>query len=250
MWRMDWTLTGAVAGVAIVATAVGYEFYVFTRSDPEPAKEYHATAVLIPASKRPVLTTPAIANVPGLEINATQVSPTAGSRQSPSRTEAPLSDGSRPPDQPPPANYGNSAHNKVKPQPKVNSDSWMVRTTAKASYFNLGGHVDKNGVVDSLASSYLRDALKKHKNYAKLPAQIQVYIDAPKVNLAKIAGYRALLGVSDKEMEEEQGVRFVLIANSRGIEINPTVADVDIPPIDLSSMEFDLRRRMQLGLVP
>ena len=117
---------------------------------------------------------------------------------------------------------------------------------AKASYFNLGGHVDKNGVVDSLASSYLRDALKKHQNYAKLPAHIQAYINEPNINLAKIAGYRAQLGIDDKEMEEKQGVLFIRIAASRGIEITSPSTDLDASPIDFSSLErmaFDLRLR-------
>jgi hypothetical protein len=126
----------------------------------------------------------------------------------------------------------------------------------------LGGHVDKNGIVDSLASSYLGDALKKHKNYPKLPPQIQAYINAPNINLTKIAGYRAMLGIDDKEMEEKQGVKFVRIASSRGIEIieitdlelaDSSAADFDASPIDLGlleSMDFDLRRRMMQGFVP
>jgi hypothetical protein len=130
-------------------------------------------------------------------------------------------------------------------KPQVRSDSWEVHTTAKASYFNLGGHVDKNGVVDSLASSYLRDALKKHQNYAKLPAHIQAYINEPNINLARIAGYRAVLGIDDKEMEEKQGVQFIRIAASRSIEnTGPSTTDFDASPIDLSSLErmaFDLR---------
>jgi hypothetical protein len=124
-------------------------------------------------------------------------------------------------------------------KPQISSDLWEVRTTAKASYFNLGGHVDKNGLVDSLASGYLRDALKKHQNYAKLPPHIQAYINEPNVNLAKIAGYRVMLGIDDKEMEEKQAVRFIRIAAaSRGIEnISPSTADFDASPIDLSSLE-------------
>jgi hypothetical protein len=195
---LDWTLTGALVGVTIVATTVGYEFYVLTRSHPEPAKEYQATAILIPASERPAVAAPAVADTPALQTSVVQVSPSAGSAEYPSRVETPLPVGSKPTDHAPPPDHGSSAHNEVKPQsqPQISSDSWRIQTTAKANYFNLGGHVDKNGVVDSLASSYLRDALKKHKNYAKLPAQVKAYIDSPNVNLAKIAGYRALLGVS------------------------------------------------------
>ena len=94
----------------------------------------------------------------------------------------------------------------------------------------------------------------KHKNYAKLPPQIQTYIIGPSINLAKIAGYRALLGIDDKEMEEKQGVKFIKIAGSRSIAIaSPGAADFDASPIDLSSLErmdFDLILRMTLGFVP
>ncbi len=262
---MDWTLTGALGGVAILAITVGYEFSVIARSNPEPAKKYQATAVLIPARERPVVNAnsdapsagyalqsnaSAVEYAPAPQADAPRVSNAAGP-QYPSRVEIPPPVG-RPMDHSPPPVYSISAYNEVKapprPKPQISSDFWEVHTTAKASYFNLGGHVDKNGVVDSLASSYLRDALKKHKNYAKLPPQIQVYIDGPNVNLAKIAGYRALLGMDDKEMEEKQGVKFIRIASSRGIEItSPSAVDFDASPIDLSSLErmdFDLRLRM------
>jgi hypothetical protein len=51
-----------------------------------------------------------------------------------------------------------------------------VLVTSKASYFNLGGHVDSAGIVDSIASSRLRDALKEHKNFARLPPDIRTHI--------------------------------------------------------------------------
>jgi hypothetical protein len=133
----------------------------------------------------------------------------------------------------------------------MTTETWRVETTAKASYFNLGGHVDKDGVVDSLASSYMRDALKKQKNYPKLPPQIKAYIDAPNINLAKIAGYRALLGIEDRKMEEEQGVKFVRVAN-RGIDLTASshaapgddagdvAAGTDVPPLDLGPLDHML----------
>jgi hypothetical protein len=147
-------------------------------------------------------------------------------------------------DRPPHADYASLPRPEAKPAvPAMAAELWRVETTAKASYFNLGGHVDKDGVVDSLASSYLRDALKKHPNFAKLPPQIKAYIDAPNINLAKIAGYRAVLGIEDRKMEEEQGVKFVKVA-SRGVDLTvpgggaeEPAAGNDVPPLDLNPLE-------------
>jgi hypothetical protein len=262
-----------LGGVAIVAITAGYELSVIARSNPEPAKEYRATPALIPTLERPAASanasapaagyalqsnTPAVVYAPPPQANAPQVSDTAGSPQYPSAVKIPPPIGSEPKDHSPPPVYPISGYKEAKPppqpKPQISSDLWEVRTTAKASYFNLGGHLDKNGVVDSLASSYLRDALMKHKNYAKLPPQIQTYIVGSNINLAKIAGYRALLGIDDKEMEEKQGVKFIKIAGSRSIAItDPDAADFDAPPIDLSSlarMDFDLELRMTLGFSP
>jgi hypothetical protein len=265
---MDWSLTGALGGVAILAVAVGYEFSTIPGHGPELANRHQAAPILIPARERAVVdassNAPAVryalhssppaydlaaqANAPRLseQANAPRLSDTPESPQDLSRVEV----NSRAKDNPPPPVYSSSTHHEVKPQtpplkPQSSSDLWEVRTTAKASYFNLGGHVDKNGVVDSLASSYLRDALKKHQNYAKLPSRIQGYINEPNINLAKIAAYRALLGIDDREMEEKQGLQFVRIVASRGIEnISPSTTDFDASPIDLSSLDrmaFDLR---------
>ena len=284
---MDWTLTGALGGAAILAVAVGYEFSVISRYSPEPAKKYQAAPILIatredavvgassnapavgyapqasppaarydlapqaspPAARydlAPQASPPAVQYDLAPQANAPRLSNAAESPQYSSNVEV----GSRAKDHSPPSVYSNSAYNEVKPpprqlKPQISSDLWEVRTTAQANYFNLGGHVDKNGVVDSLASSYLRDALKKHQNYVKLPSHIQAYINEPNINLAKIAPYRARLGIDDKEMEEKQGVQFIRIAASRGIEnTSPNTTDFDASPIDLSSLErmaFDLR---------
>jgi len=94
-------------------------------------------------------------------------------------------------------------------------DQWRVVVTAKASYFNLGGHVDSSGIVDSLASSHLRDALKSHRNFAQLPPEIRTHILTQNINLTKVAPYRGLLGMNDKTLEEEQAVRFERIAGLR-----------------------------------
>ena len=83
--------------------------------------------------------------------------------------------------------------------------------TANASYFNLGGHIDNNGIVDSLASPHLRDALKQHSKFAQLPPDIRTHILTQNINLPKIAPYRGLLGMDDAIMEREQAVRFIRV---------------------------------------
>jgi hypothetical protein len=98
-------------------------------------------------------------------------------------------------------------------------EEWKVITTAKASYFNLGGHVDANGNIDSLASGHFREAIKKNPNYPKLPQAIKMAIEAPRISLVKLAPYRTSLGMNDKQMEEEQGVKFVRVASTRDVDL-------------------------------
>jgi hypothetical protein len=278
---MDWTVTGLLAGVTVLAGGVAYESIVLVRSGPDRANAYQFSAVLIPARERaPIADTNTTTSysVPGNSsalLSAPRLEPPAIGRRDqvglePTASKLPLAD---------PGNYAgrpkaltitnesataslNSGppvgRNEVKapPPPQIGADSWRVVTTSKASYFNLGGHVNKDGVVDSLASSYLRDALKKHRNYPTLPAPIKAYIDAPNINLTKIAGYRTLLGIDDKKMEEEQGVKFIKIA-SRGLDIDNAsqsdVPDINVAPFDLDpldQMNVELRRDLALGLVP
>jgi len=281
---MDWPLTGALVGVALLAGTVGYELLAIERSSPEPAKKYQGTSILLPARDRPAVdasayapaaeyAAPVPASAPQAYSNASAAVPasaprlygsaaasqptdgprvysTASASERPYRLDTPPAAVSRPKDHAPLAEYASLPHNDTKPPPpKMTVDAWEVQITAKASYFNLGGHVDKNGVVDSTASSYLRDALKKNQNYPKLPPEIKAYIEAPNINLAKIAGYRALLGMDDREMEEKQGVKFIRVASSRGLDITgPDTAELEASPFDLSPLErmdFDLR----LGMV-
>jgi hypothetical protein len=280
---MDWPLTGALVGVALLAGTVGYELLAIAGSSPEPAKQFHATSILLPARDRPAVdasayapaaqypapvpasaplaysTASASAPASGPRLSGSAAAPqptneprvysTASASERPYHLESPAAAGNRPKDHAPPAEYASAAHNETKPPPKMTVDAWEVQITAKASYFNLGGHVDKNGIVDSTASSYLRDALKKNQNYPKLPAEIKAYIEAPNINLTKIAGYRVLLGMDDREMEEKQGVKFIRVASSRGLDITgPDAAELEASPFDLSPLErmdFDLR----LGMV-
>jgi hypothetical protein len=165
---MDWTLAGALVGVTILAGTVGYELFVIARSNPAPAQEYQAPRILLPARERAVVNAssdvPAVVVTPATQtsapqINAPPVYTTASSPQYSSRVEILPPVGGGPKDHSPPPDSSTSAHNVVKPppqppppRPQINSESWLIQTTAKASYYNLGGHVDKNGVVDSLAS--------------------------------------------------------------------------------------------------
>ena len=56
----------------------------------------------------------------------------------------------------------------------------------------------------------------KNKNFDKLPAPIKAHISGgSNLDLTKIAPYRMLLGMDDRQMEE-QGVRFERLAGGRG----------------------------------
>jgi hypothetical protein len=98
------------------------------------------------------------------------------------------------------------------PPPAVEVEQWRVVATSKASMFNLGGHIDKAGMVDGMATPHLKEALQKHKNFGKLPPAIKAHIiGAASIDLNKLAPYKSLLGMEEALMEE-QGVRFVRVA--------------------------------------
>ena len=131
-------------------------------------------------------------------------------------------------------------------------EEWRVITTAKATPFNLGGHVDRNGIIDSLASSHFRDAIKKHPNYPKLPQRIQTAMEAPNISLVKLAPYRTYLGISDKKIEEEQGVKFVRVASIRGVDLGGLEAStrgVDLGELEASTRGVDLGE-LEMANVP
>ena len=96
--------------------------------------------------------------------------------------------------------------------PPVVVEQVRVVATSQASMFNLGGHINKAGIVDSMASPHLKEALQKHRNFGKLPPAIQAHINsAPNLDLNRLAPYRGLLGM-DESMMETQGVRFERVA--------------------------------------
>jgi hypothetical protein len=120
-------------------------------------------------------------------------------------------------------------------QPQASVAEWRAVATAHANSSNLGGHLDRSGIVDSLGSSYLRDALKNARNYNKLPPDARALIDAPTINLSRLAPYRGLLGIDDSRIELEQGVRFVRVASTRGVDDADLEQDADA--IGLSANE-------------
>ena len=240
---LDWTVAGAVAAVAIVGGVVAFEIVALLRSDAAPAKRppllasygssVERTAYDIPGfassgkDERPLSfplirlidpdrdaaqdtqgtkgTSPAAAKAPGAA-PAKKTTPAAqdAAKPAPPSSPAEVKVAKLNPtetDAPPPAAAA------AAPRP----EQWRVIATANASYFNLGGHIDKAGIVDSLASPHLRDALSKHSKFGQLPPDIRSHILTQNINLPKIAPYRSLLGMDDRILEQEQAVKFVRV---------------------------------------
>ena len=233
---MDWPVIGAVSAVVIVAGAVTFEVVVFMQPASAPVNRtpqvssYGApverSANEIPgfATGRPSEWTPSFPLIP--LIDPDQI-PQAESRipaDQPPVPEAPRKPPAAPAAAKPPqsgdqlntAPPGESKTAKLAtPEVQPRAEQWRVIVTANASYFNLGGHVDSAGIVDSLASSHLRDALKSHRNFSQLPPEIKTQILTQNIDLRKLAPYRGLVGINDKTLEEEQAVRFERVASNR-----------------------------------
>ncbi|MBR0779553.1 hypothetical protein JQ625_32435 [Bradyrhizobium diazoefficiens] len=243
---LDWTVAGAIAAVAVVGGVVAFEVVSLLRSDAAPAKRppllasygssVERTAYDIPGfassgkDERPLSfplirlidpdrdaapdtqaakgTSPAGAKATGAAPakkspagqDTTKPAAAPATTQSPAEVKvAKLTPTET--DAPPPAAAA------AAPRP----EQWRVIATANASYFNLGGHIDKAGIVDSLASPHLRDALSKHSKFGQLPPDIKTHILTQNINLPKIAPYRSLLGMDDRILEQEQAVKFVRV---------------------------------------
>jgi len=238
---MDWPVIGAVSAAVIVAGAVTFEVVVFMRSDPAPVRQTRQLASYGPtversanelpgfSTGRPTDWTPSFPLIPLIDSDgnptsdkgdATKPSPTAApAKKTPAKSatakpavsgDAPSSASPTPTTAPTEVKTAKLSTPEAPPPPVV---QWRVVITEKASYFNLGGHVDSSGTVDSLASSHLRDALKSHRNFPQLPADVKTHILTQNINLNKLAPYRGLLGMNDKALEEEQAVRFVRVAS-------------------------------------
>jgi hypothetical protein len=229
---MDWPVIGAVSAAVVVAGAVTFEVVVFLQSAPAPVKRTpqvasYGTAVERSAYELPGFSTgrasdwtPSFPLIPLIDPDSM---PPAESRIPANRPPAPEAPRKQQPAAAPvkplpPADASGTPPGEPKaaklttPEVQPRVDQWRVVVTAKASYFNLGGHVDSAGIVDSLATSHLRDALKSHRNFAQLPPDIRTHILTQNINLPKIAPYRNLLGMNDKALEDEQAVRFERVA--------------------------------------
>lgn len=234
---MDWPVIGAITGVMIVAGAVIFEVVVFVKADPEPVKtpqllSSYGASVERSANELPGFATgksgPPAPSFPLIRlIDPDRTFPIeGGATLPPAPTPGPASAVPRKAQAPSVLATPDTGDLKVSkltppelkvavPDSQPRADQWRVLVTSKASYFNLGGHVDSAGIVDSIASSRLRDALKEHKNFARLPPDIRTHILTQNINLAKIAPYRGLLEIDDKRMEEEQAIRFERVASTR-----------------------------------
>ncbi len=233
---MDWPVIGAITAVTIVAGVVIFEVVAYVEADPEPVKSAQVLSSYGNSVERSANELPGFATgksdapAPSFPlirlIDPDRTFPIDGDEAAPQvSAPRPASPAPKKAAAPPAAAAPEtSADVKVAkltppdlklPPPDIQprTDQWRVLVTAKASYFNLGGHVDSGGVVDSIASSRLRDALKEHRNFARLPPDIKTHILTQNINLARLAPYRGLLGIDDKRMEEEQAIRFERIAS-------------------------------------
>jgi hypothetical protein len=232
---MDWPVIGAVSAAVVVAGAVTFEVVVFLQADPVsvkrppqqlasygPAVERSAYELPGFSTGRQTEWTPSFPLIPLIDSDrnpepessspagrppAAAVAPKKPAADSTAKP-APASD---PPTAPPSGETRTAKPSTPEVQPRT--EQWRVVVTAKASYFNLGGHVDSSGVVDSLANGRLREALQSHRNFPQLPPDIKTHILTQSINLNKIAPYRGLLGMNDRTLEEEQAVKFVRVAS-------------------------------------
>jgi hypothetical protein len=235
---MDWPLTGAVAGTLILAAATTAGLSFLYQSSPHglivpkaplPALMSADSAPISMDSRRrgeplvyPGTQTPQVPLVQTLTepIDGGEIKDINKYLPDDSMAKRPSSSGHTRPASP-------SVSPPLSSQPQIRVQEWRAVATARANLFNLGGHLDQSGLVDSMASGPLRDAFKKSKNYDKLPPEAKAWIEAPNINLSKLAPYRALLGIDDSKIEQEQAVKFVRVASTRGID---DAADVVVLP--------------------
>lgn len=236
---MDWPVIGTVSATILVAGALTFEVVVLMQPDPAPTRPLPPPAMLIGPDR--IVQTGRLPSLiePDRVVQSESPQPRLPRLIEPDRipqSESPTPAPPEPAPLPPPTASIASAFAKAPPsgivytappprefktakltlpeaQPRV--EQWRVVVTAAASYYNLGGHVDRAGIVDELASSHLREGLKAHKNFARLPPDLQTHILTQNISLPKLAPYRGLLGMNDKTLEQEQAIRFERVVSNR-----------------------------------
>ena len=241
---MDWPIIGTVSATILVAGALTFEVVVFMQPDPAPIRPLPPLAGLIgPEPERMALSESLLPRLtPPIEPDRIprNESPLPRLARLIEPDRIPQSDNPLPADPgpaampqtasiasasakarpssvaysaPPPLEFKPAKLTLPEPPPRV--EQWRVVVTAAATFYNLGGHVDRAGIVDELASSHLRDALKVHRNFPRLPPDLQTHILTQNISLPRLAPYRGLLGMNDKSLEEEQAIRFVRVVSNR-----------------------------------
>lgn len=226
---MDWPLTAVLTGMGAGVCAAGVYGVIWARSVPVPKPKAPTFVVQLAPGVDPATfyrESPRLDILPLQPLDPPPPEPSV----SPELTEpvAPKAKKSPAAQRPAPEAFGKAvpapeqkktASTDFRPAPKaplagpvIGVEQWKVVTTSKASMFNLGGHVDRAGIVDDMASPHLKEALQKHKNFGKLPPPLRAHvISAQNIDLNKLAPYRGLLGMEESLMET-QGIRFERIA--------------------------------------
>jgi hypothetical protein len=221
---MDWPVIGTVSATILVAGALTFEVVDLMQPDPDPIRPLPRLARLIEPdqtvqseSPLPRLTRPIEPDRIRLNESPILVDPEPAAPSPQTASVAPASAKSFPSG----VAYGAPAPLEFKtakltlPEPPPRIEQWRVVVTAGANYYNLGGHVDRAGIVDELASSQLREALKAHRNFARLPFELRTHILTHNISLPKLAPFRGLLGMNDRTLEEEQAIRFERVVSNR-----------------------------------
>ena len=179
---MDWPLAGIAIGIAALTGATAYGVVSYIDSDPPPQLKVAAKSpepALTPRSALRLSLSPdeQFNDTPLISLSRPQDSsesdkPSDASLSQPvspfAKDKHPLPARTIPPAaKPPPPPSGNIAM--ISPHHVQQAVQWRVIPTANASYFNLGGHIDRAGIADSVASEQLREAFKVHRNFRKLP---------------------------------------------------------------------------------
>lgn len=240
---MDWPVIGTVSATILVAGALTFEVVVFMQPDPAPIRPLPRLARLIGPDRIPQSDSP-LPRLPTL-VEPDRIPQSASPLPRLSRLiePDPIPQGKSPmpadpepappPPQtasiasvlaksspsgvvysaPPPREFKTAKLTLTEPQPRA--EQWRIVVTAGANYYNLGGHIDRAGIVDEFASSHLREALKVHRNFPRLPPELRTHILTQNISLPKLAPYRGLLGMNDRTLEEEQAIRFVRVVSNR-----------------------------------